>query len=154
MASFGGALARRIGAGRFLGLGVVAAAAGAGFHYLLHADDEGLVIGASGAVSGMMAATARFAFAPGGPLAEGRPQQAYSVARTSLIGLVGNSRAMAFLLVWFGLNILLGFGSAFIPGVGGPIAWEAHIGGFLVGLLLFPLFDPAGDRDSSGGRLA
>ena len=26
----------------------------------------------------------------------------------------------------------------------GTIAWEAHIGGFLAGLLLFPLFDPVG----------
>jgi membrane associated rhomboid family serine protease len=26
-------------------------------------------------------------------------------------------------------------------GVEQPVAWQAHIGGFLAGLLLFPLFD-------------
>src|SRR5688572_27561435 len=68
MASFGSALARRFGAVRFLVLCLVAAAAGAGLHYLVYAGDAALMIGASGAVSGMMAAAVRFAFAPGGPL--------------------------------------------------------------------------------------
>jgi len=27
----------------------------------------------------------------------------------------------------------------------GPVAWEAHVGGFLAGLLLFPLFDRTGE---------
>ena len=27
-------------------------------------------------------------------------------------------------------------------GAGGAIAWQAHVGGFLAGFLLFPLFDP------------
>jgi membrane associated rhomboid family serine protease len=31
------------------------------------------------------------------------------------------------------------------------IAWEAHIGGFLAGLLLFPLFDPVPARTQLPG---
>jgi membrane associated rhomboid family serine protease len=27
-----------------------------------------------------------------------------------------------------------------------PVAWEAHIGGFVAGLVLFSLFDPARPR--------
>jgi membrane associated rhomboid family serine protease len=51
-------------------------------------------------------------------------------------------RVLVFLLVWFGLNLLFGL----VGGVGnlasGEIAWQAHIGGFVTGLLFFPLLDP------------
>ena len=60
------------GARASLLLSLISAVAGAGLHYVFHMADEGLVIGASGAVSGMMAAAARFAFSPGGPLAGGQ----------------------------------------------------------------------------------
>jgi len=45
--------------------------------------------------------------------------------------------------VWFGLNLLFGLGSvSFLTGDSQSVAWEAHVGGFLVGLLLFSLFEP------------
>ena len=44
--------------------------------------------------------------------------------------------------LWFGLNLLFGIGSFAIVGVDQSIAWEAHVGGFFAGLLLFSLFDP------------
>jgi membrane associated rhomboid family serine protease len=53
-------------------------------------------------------------------------------------------RAVAFVLVWFAVNLLFGLTEGLIPGASGPIAWEAHIGGFLAGLLAFPLLDPVG----------
>src|SRR5207253_1291655 len=56
----------------------------------------------------------------------------------------GAGRFLAFLVVWFGLNILLGLGSLSLPGDEQEVAWQAHIGGFLAGLLLFPWFDPVG----------
>jgi membrane associated rhomboid family serine protease len=142
MASFGGALARRFGSGRFLLLAIACAAAGAGLHYLLNVDDTALVIGASGAVSGMMAATARFAFSPGGPLAGGAPTESYDAPAESLTAILKNRRAMAFLLIWFGVNLVFGLAGGLVPGVSGAIAWQAHVGGFLAGLLLFSLFDP------------
>jgi membrane associated rhomboid family serine protease len=37
---------------------------------------------------------------------------------------------------------LFGVGSFSLPGGEQSIAWEAHIGGFLAGLLLFSVFDP------------
>ena len=47
------------------------------------------------------------------------------------------------LAVWFGVNIIFGIGSIAIGGTEGvSIAWQAHIGGFFAGLLLFSLFDP------------
>ena len=142
MASFGAALARRLGGIRFLLLGLIAAAAGAGLHFAMHADDVALMIGASGAVSGMMAATTRFAFAPGGPLAGGAPPASYRVPAEPLARVFTTSRALGFILVWFAVNLLFGLADGMVPGASGPIAWEAHLGGFLAGLLLFPLFDP------------
>jgi membrane associated rhomboid family serine protease len=50
-------------------------------------------------------------------------------------------RIVVFLLAWFGLNLLFGISSVGPPGEQ-SIAWEAHIGEFFAGLLLFPLFDP------------
>jgi membrane associated rhomboid family serine protease len=142
MASFGGALARRFGAIRFLLLSLAAAVGGAGLHYVFHAGEEGLMIGASGAVSGMMAATARFAFAPGGPLAGGRAADSYQVPAEPLFAVFTRSRALGFIVVWFAANLIFGLGGGMVAGVSGPIAWEAHIGGFLAGLLLFTVLDP------------
>jgi membrane associated rhomboid family serine protease len=150
MASFGGALARRFGTVRFLLLALVAAAAGAGVHYLLHKGEETLVIGASGAISGMMAATVRFAFAPGGPLAGGRAEAAYRVPAEPLFRVFTRSRALGFILIWFALNLLFGLAGGLGPGLSGPIAWEAHVGGFLAGLLIFSALDPIEPE----GRLA
>ena len=111
---------------------------------MLHPSEQELVIGASGAVSGMMAATARFAFSPGGPLGGGRTAAAFQVPAEPLLVVLRNGRAVAFILVWFVVNLVFGLGGSLVPGASGPIAWEAHIGGFLAGLLCFPLLDPVG----------
>jgi membrane associated rhomboid family serine protease len=147
MASFGGPLAQRFGSVRFLVLALLSAVAGAAMHYVAHTSGPGIVIGASGAVSGMMAATARFAFSPGGPLAGGRTAAAYRVPAEPIFMALRNPRAVAFILVWFAINLLFGLGGGFGMAGSNGIAWEAHIGGFLAGLLLFPLLDPVG-RDS------
>ena len=142
-ASFGTPVARRLGAARFLLLGAGAAVAGAAAHYLVYPGDAVPMIGASAAVSGMTAATARFAFAPGGPLGGGGGSpSAYLVPAPPLPALLANGRAAFFVLIWFGVNLLFGVQSSLIPGVAGAIAWQAHIGGFLAGLALFPLLDP------------
>jgi membrane associated rhomboid family serine protease len=146
MASFGSALARRFGSVRFLVLSAISAVAGAALHYVLHRTDQALVIGASGGISGMMAGTARFAFARGGPLAGGGEASAYRVPGESLLGIARNGRAVAFIAIWFVVNIVFGIAGGQIMGAPGAIAWEDHIGGFLAGLLLFPLFDPVGRR--------
>jgi membrane associated rhomboid family serine protease len=45
-------------------------------------------------------------------------------------------------LMWLLINALMGSGFLPIPGQGtAGIAWEAHIGGYLAGLLLIPIFD-------------
>jgi membrane associated rhomboid family serine protease len=142
---FGSAVARRFGALRFILFFAVTAAAGALAHLFTHVGQNDWVIGASASISGMMAGAMRFAFQHGGPLGFWRSgnDDAYRVPAVPLSGVLRDSRILAFLIVWFGLNFLSGLGSLPITGSEQPIAWQAHIGGFLAGLLLFSWFDPA-----------
>lgn len=154
---FGSAVARRFGAARFLLFFAATAAAGAAAHLLTHPGEIIAVIGASGAVSGMMAAAIRFAFQPHGPIALGqlKDERAYHIPALPLVSALRDPRILAFLVVWFGLNLLFGLGSLPLGQEGQSIAWQAHIGGFLAGLLLFSLFDPvphAAPQEDGGGN--
>jgi membrane associated rhomboid family serine protease len=62
-----------------------------------------------------------------------------------LTGVLSDARVLIFVGVWFAINILFGLGSLPITGGEQTVAWQAHIGGFLAGLLLFSWFDPAPD---------
>ena len=147
---FGSALARRFGAMCFIAFFAVTAVAGAALHLATHAGEQFPMIGASAAISGAMAAAMRFAFQRGGPLSmlRGDDEQAYRVPAIPLTGVLSDKRVLIFLGAWFGINILFGYGSLPITGSDQPVAWQAHIGGFLAGLLLFSWFDPA-PRDPS-----
>ena len=93
-----------------------------------------------------MGAAARFAFEPGGSLAmwHGDRTNADLVPAAPLFVALRNPRVLTFVGVWFGLNLLFGLGSvSLVTGDNQSVAWEAHVGGFLAGLLLFLLFDPA-----------
>jgi len=141
---FGSALARRFGAIRFFVFMAVTAAAGALAHPLTHEHGVAPMIGASASVSGTMAAAIRFAFVKGSFLSfsRGDADAAARVPALSLIRALRNARVLAFLAVWFGVNIIFGLGSIAIGTDGASVAWQAHIGGFFAGLLLFSLFDP------------
>jgi membrane associated rhomboid family serine protease len=151
LAAFGTPVARRCGAARFLTLAVASAVAGAAAHLVAHPMSVAPMIGASAGVSGMMAAAARFVFSPApgsfGPDAWPVPHGARATAnealkeRLSLGGLLRNSRAALFLGIWFATNLLFGLIATPLGLSEASIAWEAHIGGFLAGLILFPLVD-------------
>jgi membrane associated rhomboid family serine protease len=139
--AFGTPLARRFGTWRFLAFCAVTAAAGACAHLATHPDQLQPMIGASAIVSGAMAASMRFAFQPHAGI-----QWGGNVDRLPAVPLMlalRDPRVLAFLAVWFGLNLLFGLGSVPIMGIDQPVAWEAHVGGFLAGLLLFGFFDPS-----------
>jgi membrane associated rhomboid family serine protease len=149
---FGSALARRFGALRFLAFFAVTSAAGAALHLATHAGEPFPMIGASAAISGAMAAAMRFAFQRGGPLGllRGNDEQAYRVPAIPLTGVLSDARVLIFVGVWFAINLLFGLGSLPITGSDQTVAWQAHIGGFLAGLLLFSWFDPAPDFPQLG----
>ncbi len=141
---FGSAVARRFGAWRFFAFMAVTAIAGAMAHLVTHEHAVAPMIGASASVSGAMAAAIRFAFVQGSFLSfrRGDADAAAQVPALSLMRALRNPRVLGFLAVWFGVNIIFGVGSIAIGAEGVSVAWQAHIGGFFAGLLLFSLFDP------------
>ncbi len=142
--AFGSAVARRFGTARFLIFFCVTAAAGAIAHLFAFGGQEAPVIGASAAISGTMAAAMRFAFQRGGPLSFRRSggDADYRVPALPLARALRESAVIAFLAVWFGLNLVFGLWSTPLTGDNEVVAWQAHIGGFIAGLLLFSWFDP------------
>ena len=142
---FGSAVARRFGPLRFVVFFLVTAAAGAFAHLLTHGGSSAWMVGASAAISGTMAAAMRFAFQRGGPLGFWRysEDEAYRIPALPLSGVLQDARVLGFLAAWFAINLIFGLGSLTLSGGDDLIAWQAHIGGFLAGLLLFALFDPA-----------
>lgn len=150
--AFGTAVARRFGTLHFLALSAAAAAAGAAAHLVFNWGDLAPMIGASAVVSAYMGAAIRFVFDPRiglGGLASG-DERVVQAPVLPLSRALRNRTVLAFLIVWFGVNFLFGLGAIGVPGVGGTVAWQAHIGGFLVGLLGFRLFDPVGQSGRGG----
>ncbi|MBM3608006.1 MAG: rhomboid family intramembrane serine protease [Alphaproteobacteria bacterium] len=148
LAAFGGPVAARFGWLRFLLLFALTALAGAGAHYLFHRGDFIPVAGASAAVSGAMAAAARFVFQPGAPLGPqtyGLPLPPELAARLPAISLgaaLRDKRVLQFTLIWFAINLVFGLYSQPLGITSSAVAWEAHAGGFIAGFVLFSLLDP------------
>lgn len=140
--AFGAPVVRRIRAVRFLALFALGAVAGAAAHYAVDPLSLQPLVGASAAVSGCMGAAVRFIFAPLRRSADAVAELGHLAPRRSLVALATDRRAVAFLLVWFVSNLVTGLGAVPLGLSDAPIAWQAHIGGFLLGLLVFPLFDP------------
>jgi len=102
----------------------------------LHPYGEAPLVGASGAISGMMGAAARYGF-----------HVDRSSGRAAFIGeplpitvALRSRRVMVFLGVLMLASLAIGlFG--FAPGVNGEVAWEAHIGGLFAGFFYLQFFD-------------
>lgn len=136
--AFGAIVARRIGATTFLVFWALSAICSAAFYWGLHQDSFIPVIGASGVVSALMGAAARFAFPKDGRF---NRLNAHLLPRNSLQSALTNRTVLIYVAVWFGVNALAAVGFAAGAGDGARIAWEAHVGGFLFGFLAFAFFD-------------
>lgn len=141
--AFGAPVARRMGAenalqsfpalsaaGLFLTFYFLCGVVGALTFTLFHMNHFTLLVGASGGVSGLLGAVVRFAF-----------------NRTSLFGPEASRfspLSSPSVLVWTAFivitNVAVGIYGAALTG-GASIAWEAHIGGYLFGLLAYPFFE-------------
>lgn len=143
MLAFGSAVAWRVGPKRFLIFSLVCGACGALLHLVFHWAEPYPVIGASAMISGHMAAAIRFIFRQNG--AFGMLGKMHSLQQPVPLATVTevfqDRRSLVFVAVWAGINLLVGLGAASF-GSGSTVAWEAHIGGFVAGLLLFGYFDP------------
>ncbi|MEP9373233.1 rhomboid family intramembrane serine protease [Mesorhizobium sp. KR1-2] len=139
LAAFGSPLANRLGAARFALFWAVSGAAAAGLHYSLHMNDPSPLIGASGAIAGMMGAAARFGFL----IDRSSGQAAFSGAPLPVSMVFRSRTVMTFLIVWMVINFVTGI-VGFAPGVSDRIAWEAHVGGFFLGFFGIQFFDRRG----------
>ena len=113
----GHALVRMIGIGRFLVIFTVAAVAGA-VTFGLIAETNGPLVGASGAIFGLFAALTAW--------------------QERALRLAGRSRAM----IWRRIAGLVALNLALAFGLGGLLAWQAHLGGWVAGWLLAGMFRP------------
>ncbi|HET7413350.1 MAG TPA: rhomboid family intramembrane serine protease [Pararhizobium sp.] len=138
MIAFGAVVARRLGAVRFCLFWAATSVAAAAAFLALNWAQPVPVIGASGVVSGLMGGAARFAFPRHGPF---RRENAHFLPRVGIIESLQNRTVLAYVVIWFAINFATAFG--FTPGAGAgvAVAWQAHLGGFLFGFLLFGLFD-------------
>lgn len=91
-------------------------------YVMAHPDSLAPVVGASGAVSGLMGAASR--------LMERRGRLGPLISRTT-VGMA---------VMWTVVNLIIGF-VPIMPGTNGAgIAWEAHVAGYFAGLLLIGPF--------------
>lgn len=140
LAAFGTPVCRRIGELRFVLFWIVSSVAAAALHAAVNWGEPSLMVGASGVISALMGAACRFAF--------GDRQR--NLAR--LTGLeppllsVGQALAdrtvRVFIIVWFLGNVAIALGLPMLGADSASIAWDAHIGGFLLGFFCLSLFDP------------
>ncbi len=136
LAAFGSPLANRLGAVRFVLFWIVASVAAAALQYVMNLGESSYLVGASGAISGMMGAAARFGFRI--DRSAGRAGFAGPILPVRIV--FGSRTVVSFLAIWMAVNLVTGLGSV-VPGMDSQIAWEAHIGGFLVGFFGIALFD-------------
>lgn len=139
---FGTPVASRLGASRFLFLFLLTGIAGAAAHGVLSWIGDlfaaaprfppEILVGASGGISGLMGAAARFIVLG--------PDMARAGYNRPLLALNDN-QVITFTVLWVALNLLLAVTGGLGLSMGGGISWEAHIGGYFAGLFLIPLID-------------
>lgn len=142
LAAFGAPVARRYGALRYAILALAGIVAGAVLHLLIDPYSLMPLVGASAGISALMAAAARFVFQPPPPFEAGAPWQLPPRPPLQTIPeLMRNRTAVLFLGIWFVTNLLFGVLALPLGGGEGPIAWDAHLGGFAAGFFLLPLME-------------
>ncbi|MER9241935.1 rhomboid family intramembrane serine protease [Mesorhizobium sp. M0633] len=136
LAAFGSPLANRFGALRFSLFFAATGLAAVALFWAMHPLGEAPLVGASGAISGMMGAAARYGFR----IDRSSGKAAFAGQPLPMAAVLRSRGVVTFLAMWMVINLATGlFGLA--PGIGGQIAWEAHIGGFLAGFFGLRFFD-------------
>ena len=139
LAVFGSPVARRFGNGRFVIFWVVTSIASALAFDLGNFASQALLVGASGAISGLTGAACRFVWSGRGL----RDPESYRLAPAlSIVQALSNVEVLSFIFFWFVANVVLAASGLATPGEAQAVAWQAHLGGFIVGFVFFPLFDP------------
>lgn len=125
---FGDNIEDRLGHGPFAGFYLLGGVLASLCHWAVDPTSTVPVVGASGAIAAVLGA-----FAITHPTANVRCLL-FLVVFVTVIDLP----ALAVLGFWFVQQLLEGFGALQL-GTGGGVAWWAHVGGFVAGLMLMPL---------------
>jgi membrane associated rhomboid family serine protease len=141
---FGRAVEDALGHARFLALYLLGGVAAATAQVVVDPASTMPMLGASGAIGGVLAAYVS--------LYPARPIR--TLIPIIVIPFIFNVPAFFFVLEWFAMNLVRGVFSLNAQGVAqGGVAWWAHVGGFLAGLLLVRLLFPEDDgRDRPARR--
>jgi membrane associated rhomboid family serine protease len=141
---FGPALEDRLGHFRFCGLYLLAGIAASVTHAAFNPSSPVPVVGASGAIAGIIAAYAvRFPYA-----------WIKVLVPIIIIPLFFDIPALLFAGIWFFMQVMQGTSELMVPALGSGIAWWAHIGGFIAGWVLLGLLEPATRPGSPAGPWA
>lgn len=142
LAIFGDNVEDRMGPARFTLFYLVCGILSGVCHVLVNPDSPEPAIGASGAIAGVMGAY--FVLFPTARLVVFVP--------LLFIPLFFDMPAVLFLGYWFLIQLTTGVATIAGPAMGVSVAFWAHIGGFLAGIVLFRLFlRPGGGRDPIDG---
>lgn len=125
-----------LGRARFAVFYLVCGLAAAGVHILFNWRSPVPVIGASGAIAGVMGAYFRLF-----PRA-----RVVTLIPIIIIPWIVELPAVVFLGIWFAAQLLTGLSGALSSGQVGEVAIWAHVGGFVAGLGLVRVFLPRGCR--------
>ncbi|MEP6961311.1 MAG: rhomboid family intramembrane serine protease, partial [Acidobacteriota bacterium] len=128
--AFGRNLEDRIGSGRFFAFYMLCGIAAAIIHVLTNAYSRVPTIGASGAIAGVMGAfLVKF------------PRTDIDTIFWFIFIMRVSVPAPYFLIYWFVIQLFSGVGSiSEVDYTGGGVAWFAHVGGFIAGMILILLF--------------
>lgn len=136
-------VSHRYGGAKMLTLFVLGAIAGAAAFAATTLPQFSLLIGASGGVSALTGAAIRFMFQPIETARNPETGQVVVLGRrlATIAEVFRHPTARIFTIVWIVLNAIVPLVPMFMPDMAVEVAWQAHLGGFLVGFLLVPLFE-------------
>jgi membrane associated rhomboid family serine protease len=135
-------------AGRYGGVKMTAlflggAIAGAAAFAATTLPNFSILLGASGGVSALTGAAIRFMFQPVEYGVNRQTGERVVLGRrlASIADVFRHPTSRIFTIVWIVLNGLVPLLPMFMPGMQVEVAWQSHLGGFLLGFLLVPLFE-------------
>jgi membrane associated rhomboid family serine protease len=137
-------VALRLGSLRYLVLLAVSVIAGAVAGLIVHWGEFVVMVGISAGVSGVMAAAIPIIYAHGGMWSMTTANQTAHLRPLTPLQIVTQRTPLMFTIVWLGLQMATATSqymtaTAFLNEH--VIAWEAHLGGFLAGFILFYVLD-------------
>lgn len=140
LAAFGTAVARRFGPWRFAGFAASAAVVGAGLFWLLSKDPQSVLLGPNFVVAALLGAAIRFVYAAGigGIMTMGG--DAWRQPALGIVEMWSNVQVLQLFGFIFAANTLFAVLYA-SSGLDGRALLQNALG-YIVGILLFSLFDP------------